>query len=90
MIYRFIGTESFVADKKLERFGQAIELTPEAARATDAPIIPEEAFAAHGFTPEELDAYAYPGPRQDAPEEFKQKCLKARIALHDFRTKGGE
>lgn len=101
MILRFLGIEAEVYGKGLSKFGQSIELPEDqanAAIASNAPLLPETEFLACGFTPEELDRYAYPGARQqpdpNAPAQkqsewkaFEQKWRAARIALHDYRER---
>lgn len=90
MIFRFIGTEVNIGSTKLTKFGEPIEMTPEvgaAAIAGDVPIIPDAEFKACKFTPEELEEYAYPGPRTEPSAEFAVKWKGARIALHNIREK---
>jgi hypothetical protein len=96
MTLRFIGTEADVHGKKLERFGQAIELDETAAAAaitSNIPILPDGDFARCQFTPKELERYAYPGGRvrPDDPKSaeefdvFAAKWKQAREALHNDR-----
>ena len=89
MTFHFLGTEAHIQGRKLERFGQTIELTPaDGAQqiAGNMPILPAAEFQACGFTAEELERYAYPGPRSEPEPEFERKWLCARVKLHETRA----
>jgi hypothetical protein len=88
MTYRFIGsTASIEGVASLEYFGQKVEIEDEQT-ALRAICLPEVAFAAIGFTEQELEDFKNPGSHPDAPAEFQQKKREAHIALHRLRTGG--
>lgn len=90
MTFCFLGTEAIVSGQRLERFGQNIDLPANegaAAIAGNAVLLPKAQFEACGFTPEELERYAFPGPRSNATSEFAEKWKNARLALHELREK---
>jgi hypothetical protein len=83
--YRFVGTLADVGGVRLDRFGQKVQLPAADAKHERGPaVIPEERFAEIGFTDEELEKYAYPGPRTDAPSEFQKKLKAALEARHEY------
>lgn len=69
-------------------FGDALEM-PDAlanrAISEGAALLPEKLFAAVGFTAEEIKKYPNARVQTNAPESWKQKHYKARLALHDYR-----
>ena len=87
----FLGSDSNLDGVvSLTEFGQRIAL-PAHIRPRDALkvcCIPEQEFAAAGFTAEELDQYKYPASHDGAPAAFLAKKRQALIALHELRTKG--
>lgn len=86
--YRFIGIDHLIADLRLNEYGQAVELPDDVARIAvlgRCPLLPDAEFQACGLTPEELELYRHPGPRDSAPESTQAKFLSARMALHKYR-----
>jgi hypothetical protein len=98
MTYRFLGTEAEIAGRAIQRLGQEVELPEDVARdlvvgagaetgwAGAIALLPAEQFDAIGFTPAELQKYAYPGPRQNATAEFRAKWQAAMVAVHEYRV----
>lgn len=86
----FLGT--YALFEGLNRFGQRIELSPEAAKETKhprgLPAIPAEEFDALGFSPEELRKFGPAETHANAPAEFLEKKKRALELLHVIR--GGE
>ena len=90
MTFRFIGTEASIEGRKVEKFGAAVELSEESGIAAirgNSPILPDIEFQACAFTSEELEEYAYPGPRQECSDAFGRKWFAARLALHEVRER---
>ena len=91
--FRFVGTESEIGGEGLRRFGQRITLSDsrakeaimgagkETAYAGATAIIPDEAFEKLKVSDQEMDKYAYPGQRNNAPPEFRAKVKAALEAL---------
>lgn len=89
--WRFLGSSSSIEGLvALNEFGQQIELPQDLdASALKVCCIPQKDFDGLGFTPEELNAYRYPGTHDSAPEEFKRKKLQALLILHKLREQKG-
>ena len=89
MIVRFIGTVAEIRGVvEFLYFGQAAELPDGLYREAvigSCGLLPEGDFKAIGFNEQELKAYANPGPRQSAPQDFKAKFEAAKIKLHANR-----
>jgi hypothetical protein len=65
---------------KLEKFGQRFELEEAKAAVVIAgggAIVAASDFDKIGFDPKDLQRYAFPGPRENAPSEFKEKFSQA-------------
>jgi len=92
MKVHLLGNECEISGySHLRNFGEAVEL-PEALAAelvARRPLLPAADFEEIGFTADELKRYAAPGPRANAPAEFKAKVQAALQRLHEIRQ-GGE
>ena len=91
--HRFLGTsiELRLNDTSVacDRFGQQVDL-PDADLVnlighSNAPFITEEAFAAAGFTEEELQQHFSVTTHDGATDTFKNKKRAALLALHNYR-----
>lgn len=83
--YRFVGTLADVGGVRLDKFGQKIDLPAADAKHERGPaVIPAEKFEEIGFTEDELQKYAYPGPRSEAPKSFQEKLKAAWDARHEY------
>src|ERR1035441_2436286 len=83
--YRFVGSYCEIGGVRLERFGQAVDLSDEVAETAvkgGAAIIPECDFQKLGFTEQEVSLYAYPGQREGAPEVVMSKIKASWVAFH--------
>ena len=91
MTFRFLGAESLIGDSiRLNRFGQAVELTePEAANAIlgGCPLVNDEAFCQIGFAKEDVEKFASSGSHGRAPAEFIVKKRAALLAAHALRER---
>ena len=85
--WRFLGSNSSIEGVvSLTEFGQAVDIPPGMERdALKVCCVPEKAFAAIGFTAEELAQYKYPGAHVGASPEFLEKKRQALVALHELR-----
>ena len=84
MTLRFVGTELQIGFTKLQTFGQPIELDATTAKELIAhtkgsALLSEDAFAAIGFTAEEL--------RWANSDSFKAKRKLAWAALEELRVR---
>ena len=89
--FRFIGIESSIGEVRLCTFGQAIDLDPETAHDCilgRVPLVTDEAFAAAGFTDEELNAHGdWKAHADDTIDPvFKAKKLKLFSVLVVYRA----
>jgi hypothetical protein len=95
--YVLIETEQFeIADHpefsgdfhQARLFGDSFEMPePVASRAISegAAILPEDIFAALGFTDAEIEKYPNRRTQQSAPADWQAKHKAARVALHNVR-----
>ncbi|GAC1700156.1 MAG: hypothetical protein NVS9B4_01010 [Candidatus Acidiferrum sp.] len=87
--YRFVGSDTEVTHlaKTFTSFGDRVTLQggAEEAAAIDGPFIPEAAFAACGFTDDELLHWSNAADHESAPQEFRDKKHKALLALYDLQ-----
>lgn len=81
--YRFVGTDTTVAGRRLTKFGEEITLTPEQRKDAGprAPLVHDSLFSVVGFTEQELSLYANPGQRIDAPAVFMGKVKSAWMLI---------
>jgi hypothetical protein len=99
--FRFIGLLAEIAGyRKLERFGQAIDLPDAVASelilgagaeqgyAGAAALLPDAEFQAIGFTPEELQRFATPATQiGEKAQAFLEKKRAALQALDEYRQR---
>lgn len=86
-LYYFIGAESEIGTRKLEKYGSEIKLTDaEALNALDGGVQLLPAKDWH-FTKEEVKQYPFPKFRERAPAEFKARHIAAlKNAARHLRT----
>ena len=91
----FVGAHTELPNLRLERFGQVVELSHEAAEniiAGGGALLPKDDFDALNFTEQEVSLYTHPAPRAQAPQAFQVKYSDAiaRFAeLHETIKSGG-
>lgn len=90
-VYYFVGSHCEIDNRiKLTRFGQKVTLSDSVAAVViegGGAILPEQVWDTIFTTADaaDLTAYAYPGPRVNAPDEFKEKVTRALVAFNDHR-----
>lgn len=94
--YRFIGTESYVGETKMSRFGQRFKIDEELAALAQkggAALLSDEDFESFGFTDRELKVWADPfmsehdvPTDEDEAEEKAAFLAKKNKALEKYRA----
>jgi hypothetical protein len=88
MTYYFVGSQSAIEGVGLlNRFGQRVELDEELATVLreKVAILTQAEFDSTGLTLRECNAWPNTGNHDSAPQEFRAKCSKARLLLHEIR-----
>ncbi len=82
MTYRFLGAHAEIGGQVAERFGQPIDMPEDLYLEIrhKIPLLPEEDFAALGFSEGELQKYSLPRTWATAPQEFQDK-KEAAVSL---------
>ena len=86
--YYISNQQSQLGDKKLEKLGESIDLTPEDAEhhiRGGCALLSEEEWQSLGISDDERKKYEEPGKRINIPHEFTEKLKKGwTIASHNF------
>jgi hypothetical protein len=89
-MYRYCGSQSFIGDLKLDKFGQSVEFDDAAAKNAilgGAAIVPATDPLWKEFTDEELRKFSNPLSHRQAPAVFLQKKKMALGAYHEIRSR---